>query len=152
MRKIFFIMVCIITISFAGNVHSDIHKCTEMFIDLPASIEARICAVKGFEKLEKEMNVLVKAVIGELKKCPKCSEIQNEEVFLKAQETWKQYRDTNCMLEYDFSSMMTPLYLCKARLTENRIQVLKNYLACKEGKSCDSWPISSSVEPCKTNK
>jgi len=154
MRRIFFIIGCIISISFVGNTQANILECTEEWINAPASTKARVCAVQELERLELEMNNLVKAIIAELRKCPKCSEIQNESVFLKAQETWKQYRDTNCMLEYHHSSIMTSLYLCEARLTKNRIQVLKGYLSCQKGDSgsCDPWPVSSSVEPCKTKK
>ncbi len=152
MRKIISIMSCIIVIGAVVNAKADVSECTEEWINAPGSTKARVCAVQEVEKLEKGMDNLVKDIIAELRKCPKCSEIQNEDVFLKAQKAWKQYRDTNCLLEYQSSAIMTPLYLCEARLTENRIQVLKGYLACREGNSdmCDPWPVSSSVSSCKT--
>lgn len=152
-KKILFTIVCIVVIGFVINAHADISECTEAWIAWPGSTKARVCASQEVEKLEKEMNDLVKAIVAELRKCPDC--FQNEKLFLTAQDAWKKYRDTNCTLEYDgpnVSSNVTSFYLCEARLTKARIVVLKGYLFCKKGDSdsCDPWPVSSSAKSCGT--
>ena len=140
---------------FSAVAEADIEECTEQYLIAPGSNKVRICAYKELEKLETEMNNFVEAIIEQLRKCQKCG-LPDTKDFLTAQKAWLEYRNINCgVFEFSESSQnLASLYLCEARLTKAHIRLLQNYLSCLKdgGASCDIWPLSMSVEPCKTKK
>lgn len=130
MRKLDFLLIAVPFTLIAQSAIAQGNNAEICELNGTTQHENNECARARFAKVEAEMNRLYGVQMAYLSYEPR------KGLLRASQRTWLEYRDKSCLYEYgpqEETGIIWPMqnFLCRAKLTEQRNEILKTYVECR---------------------
>jgi hypothetical protein len=124
--------------SFAS--HADFNACSQLLVETPGSVEARVCFTKELAALNIQMTTLVKSIVKHANSGRTAFKSKD---LLDSQKKWSDHVSSTCWLDAAGAGNSDAVFQhCTAVYSIQRLTQLKNLQAGLDGEAI-MWPMSN---------
>lgn len=132
----------IVTLSIHSQIAAaDVVSCSQMLVETPGSVEARVCFAREMSILDDRMKQVVAAIEVEIEKGSVSFKLDE---FRSSQLKWEQYVTSTCWLDAaGATNSDAVLQHCSSRYTLQRLSQLQVLHKVLKGEEPVIWPMSN---------
>jgi uncharacterized protein YecT (DUF1311 family) len=134
------VLVFLFAVTVSTSAVAAAERCTEMLVETPGSVEARICFTREIEAIDAQITTISRSITRIVTKNPAPFKSVD---FSRAQQRWREHVSASCWLDAAGAGNVNAVYAhCETQYKQQRLSQLKNLLASLSGEPI-LWPMSN---------